>query len=58
MDYLDMKNPHGVRCQALELLQEYPLVLTAGAGFMPYFHSEHRQLKTLRLIRPLSRGTH
>ena len=35
-----------------ELLQEYPLVLTAGAGFMPYFHSEHRQLKTLRLIRP------
>jgi len=34
-----------------ELAKEYPLVLTTGAGFMPYHHSEHFQIKELRFLR-------
>ncbi|MGI9952695.1 molybdopterin-dependent oxidoreductase [Moorellaceae bacterium AZ2] len=29
---------------------EYPLILVAGGGFMPYYHSEHRQITRLRLL--------
>ncbi len=32
-------------------LAGYPLVLVAGGGSMPFFHSEHRQLKHLRYLR-------
>lgn len=35
-----------------ELAKEYPLVLTTGARKYTSFHSEHRQLKTLREIDP------
>ncbi len=34
-----------------ELGQAYPLVLVTGGGFMPFFHSEHRQIKHLRYLR-------
>jgi anaerobic selenocysteine-containing dehydrogenase len=35
-----------------ELYEEYPLVLTTGARNIGMFHSEHRQIKTLRALRP------
>jgi len=31
-----------------ELAKEYPLILTTGARFFPFFHSEHRQVESLR----------
>ncbi|MGB9661521.1 MAG: molybdopterin-containing oxidoreductase family protein [Moorellaceae bacterium] len=31
---------------------EYPFILVAGGGFMPYYHSEHRQITRLRLLHP------
>lgn len=34
-----------------ELAEEFPLVLTTGGGFMPYYHSEHFQIKELRFLR-------
>lgn len=33
-----------------EPTEEFPLILTAGGGFMPFFHSEHRQNPWLRSI--------
>ena len=35
-----------------ELAKEYPLVLTTGARTWSFFHSEHRQISTLREINP------
>jgi len=35
-----------------DLYQEYPLILTTGARNWGMFHSEHRQVKRLRAIRP------
>ena len=35
-----------------ELLDEYPLVLTTGGGFMPFHHSEHFQMQGLRFLYP------
>lgn len=35
-----------------ELLDEYPLVLTTGGGFMPYHHSEHFQMQGIRFLYP------
>ncbi|HHY25861.1 MAG TPA: molybdopterin-dependent oxidoreductase [Desulfitobacterium dehalogenans] len=34
-----------------ELAKEYPLILTTGAGVMPFHHSEHFNIKELRFIR-------
>lgn len=34
-----------------DLAKEYPLTMTTGAKSYTYFHSEHRQIKTLREIR-------
>lgn len=34
-----------------ELAKQFPLTLIAGSGFMPYYHSEHRQIKQLRFMR-------
>ncbi|NMA68563.1 MAG: molybdopterin-dependent oxidoreductase [Desulfitobacterium sp.] len=34
-----------------ELAKEYPLVLTTGAGIMPFHHSEHFNIKELRFLR-------
>ena len=33
-----------------ELAREFPLILVAAGGFMPFYHSEHRQIPTLRLL--------
>jgi len=38
-----------------ELAKEFPLVLIAGSGTMPYYHSEHRQIKALRYLHPKPR---
>ena len=35
-----------------ELAKDYPLVLTTGARFIGFFHSEHRQVKTIRQFNP------
>ena len=33
-----------------ELAERFPLILIAGGGFMPFYHSEHRQIKPLRFL--------
>lgn len=35
-----------------ELMEEYPLVLTCGGRSFEFFHSEHRQLPTMRELHP------
>ena len=35
-----------------ELLDEYPMVLTTGGGFMPFHHSEHFNMPGIRFIYP------
>ncbi len=35
-----------------ELLEEYPLVLTTGGGFMPFHHSEHFNMPNIRYLYP------
>jgi len=35
-----------------EIAKEYPLVLTTGAKTRGFFHSEHRQIRTLRRMNP------
>jgi anaerobic selenocysteine-containing dehydrogenase len=35
-----------------ELKEQYQLSLIAGGGFMPLFHSEHREITRIRLLRP------
>jgi anaerobic selenocysteine-containing dehydrogenase len=35
-----------------ELYKKYPLILTTGARPWSFFHSEHRQVKRLRALRP------
>ena len=35
-----------------ELAKEFPLTLIAGSGIMPYYHSEHRNIKPLRYLHP------
>ena len=36
----------------IELPQEFPLILITGGRFMPFYHSEHRQLPSLRKLHP------
>ena len=35
-----------------ELMKEYPLILTCGGRSFEFFHSEHRQLSTMRELHP------
>jgi len=35
-----------------ELMKEYPLILTCGGRSFEFFHSEHRQLPTMRELHP------
>ena len=35
-----------------ELAEGYPLILITGGRFQPYYHSEHRQVQSLRKIHP------
>lgn len=35
-----------------ELLEEYPIVLTTGGGFMPFHHSEHFNMPNIRYLYP------
>ena len=46
------KEPPYSPCSTPELFKEYPLVLTTGARTFATFHSEHRQISTLREITP------
>ena len=38
-----------------ELMGEYPLILTCGGRSFEFFHSEHRQLPTMRELHPQPR---
>ena len=38
-----------------ELMEEYPLILTCGGRSFEFFHSEHRQLPTMRELHPQPR---
>ncbi|MEL7567229.1 MAG: molybdopterin-dependent oxidoreductase [Dehalobacterium sp.] len=46
------KEPHYSPFSTPELAKEYPLILTTGARTFTSFHSEHRQVPTLREITP------
>jgi anaerobic selenocysteine-containing dehydrogenase len=35
-----------------ELAKEYPLILTTGSRHQPFYHSEHRQVESLRIQHP------
>jgi len=35
-----------------ELFESYPLIITTGAKTQPFFHSEGRQIKSLRRLNP------
>jgi anaerobic selenocysteine-containing dehydrogenase len=35
-----------------DLYKEYPLIITTGAKVMPFFHSEGRQIESLRKLNP------
>lgn len=35
-----------------ELARDYPVTLIGGGGYMPFFHSEHREITRLRLLSP------
>ena len=35
-----------------EVAEKYPIVLTTGGGFMPYHHSEHFQMPSIRYLYP------
>lgn len=35
-----------------DIAKEYPLILITGSRFQPYYHSEHRQVKSLRKMHP------
>lgn len=38
-----------------ELANEYPLSLIGGGGFIPFFHTEHREITKLRMMRSYPR---
>ena len=38
------------------LSRDFPLVLITGARRLPFFHSEHRQIKSLRMLHPEPRA--
>jgi len=44
--------PHESPKSSPEMAKEYPFTLITGARFMPYFHSEHRQVKSFRKAYP------
>ncbi|MBI5194983.1 MAG: molybdopterin-dependent oxidoreductase [Nitrospirae bacterium] len=46
------KEPPESPLQSPELLAEFPYVLTTGSRRLEFFHSEHRQIKSLRSRRP------
>jgi anaerobic selenocysteine-containing dehydrogenase len=35
-----------------EVFKEYPLIITTGARIQPFFHTEGRQIKSLRRLNP------
>jgi len=35
-----------------DLAKEYPLILTTGGRHLPFYHSEHRQVKSMRKMHP------
>lgn len=44
--------PAETPASAPELAKEYPLMLITGGRFLPFYHSEHRQIDSLRKQRP------
>lgn len=48
----DYEEPGESPISTPELAKEYPFVLTTGARFMPYYHTEFRQVETMRRQHP------
>ena len=46
------KEPPESPCSQPELAQKFPYVLTTGSRILEFFHSEHRQIESLRKRRP------
>lgn len=46
------EEPHESPYSTPDLYKDYPLVLTTGARSYEYFHSEHRNLKSIRAFHP------
>lgn len=44
--------PHYSPVSTPELFEEYPLIMTSGSRYYTSFHSEHRQVPTLRKLHP------
>lgn len=49
--------PHWVDPLEEETKEKYPLILIAGGGFMPFFHTEHRQNPWLRPLQVYPKAT-
>ena len=48
----DFKEPPESPVSTPELMRDYPLLLTTGGRALPYFHSEGRQIPSLRKLAP------
>jgi len=46
------REPKESTISAPELAKDYPLMLITGGKFNPYYHSEHRQIESIRKKRP------
>lgn len=46
------EEPKESPCSTPELAKQYPLMLITGGRFNPYYHSEHRQIESIRKRRP------
>jgi thiosulfate reductase/polysulfide reductase chain A len=48
----EYKEPKESPISRPDLAKDYPLMLISGGRFQPYFHSEHRQIESIRRRRP------
>lgn len=48
----EYKEPAETPFSRPDLAKEYPLILITGCRFQPYYHSEHRQVQSLRKMHP------
>lgn len=48
----EFKEPPESPYSRSDLAKEYPLILITGGRFQPYYHSEHRQVQSLREMHP------
>lgn len=48
----EYKEPPETPYSRPDLTKQYPLILITGGRFQPYYHSEHRQVQSLRKMHP------